>query len=560
MSKKSKPKHIKKLMVIAVVLLFAFMFYPSNVVQAADDDGDGLDNLIEDWLLRRYSPILHFTSGENFYPVDANHSIAISELWHWSGVLKVQDPDPTEGTLTGPSSDHFLKNKLGSYENIRDNYKANEALLGYKVYGHVRDYSGYRFVQYWFFYIYNDGSVNQHEGDWEMIQIKLDTSTNTPISAQYSQHHSGESAVWGDVEKTGEQPHVYMARGSHANYFRSYQGKVGFENDEVAADGKVLSNTTYTLENLGEQGIPLNGNVWINWEGRWGNWEYLPDAEIGFAGPRSPGWGENQEKYSDPATWASSLFIVDSLWFALCWFMYYLLYIILVIIGLLILRKIYKIYKVKKEGGLMVGKVVKTRAGVGIAIGFVAIGLTVYALFVPWYSVLADIASPTVTTAGEVFLIDGIDGVQVNFLVTGTGMTPLFSLGIPFSLIVGAGIVFNMLDIIGVKDPKKLGNGYLKSGVFFIIFLGLLLLLMTQFEAIMYAFAQGMTLPPEAIEVAQAISQSPFAGAVTKTFYSGTVSITFIWGFAIGGMLLLAAAIIKILAGLIVRSAPSDFA
>jgi hypothetical protein len=41
-------------------------------------------------------------------------------------------------------------------------------------------------------------------------------------------------AEWKDVEKTGDtHPGVYVALGSHADYFRSYQGKLGTESDIV---------------------------------------------------------------------------------------------------------------------------------------------------------------------------------------------------------------------------------------------------------------------------------------------------------------------------------------
>ncbi|MHA1265252.1 MAG: Vps62-related protein [Candidatus Helarchaeota archaeon] len=555
-----KGKLIKRLTLISLILLLAMIFLPQNTVYAADTDGDGIDNILEDQLLTRFAPRLFFTSGENFYPIDANFSISTSELYRWSGGAHVLvDANPSEASLTGYTDQHFLKSKFASYETLRTNYQANEALLGYKIYGHVLDESGFRYIQFWFFYAYNDGPINQHEGDWEMIQIQCYTN-NTPIAAQYSQHHSGESAAWVEVEKTGDQPHVYVARGSHANYFRPYQGKVGTENDIVDNNGKVLTNATYTIENLGELGTPLNGNNWIDFQGRWGNWASYADANAGFAGPRGPGWGENLEKFTTPTSWAAGLFTVDTLWFILCWIMYYLLYIVLAFIVLWSIRKIYKIYKVQKEGGLLVGNILKTRAGLGVFLGFAALGLTIYALFVPWYSVLADIDSPTITAAGTVFQIDGLNGAQVNFLVTGTGMTPLFSLGIPFSILIAAGIIFNVLDIIGVRDPKKLGNGYIRSGLTFIILLVILVLIMTQFTAIMNAFSGGVALPSEATNVANAISQSPFQGSYSQSFYSGTVNIAFFWGFAIGGIILLISAIVKIIAGFIIRTAPKDFA
>ena len=72
-------------------------------------------------------------------------------------------------------------------------------------------------LSYWFLYAYND-APNKHEGDWEMIVVHLDPAEN-PVQAGYASHRSGLRRAWPDVEKDGEHPLVYVARGSHASYF-----------------------------------------------------------------------------------------------------------------------------------------------------------------------------------------------------------------------------------------------------------------------------------------------------------------------------------------------------
>lgn len=564
LSKTRKTKYLKKFTLVAVVLFILILIMPRNEVQAFNLDGDTLDeDAIENPLLAKFAPRMYFTAGENFYPVDMSYGVAgaggIFELWQWTTPVTnvIVPPDPTEATLTGYTDQYYLKAKAGyDYAGLKADYQSKLGILGYHVYGRVRDFGGNRYVQYWFFYIYNDGPINQHYGDWEMIQITCDTSGNA-ISAQYSQHHGGQSAVWAEVEKTGDHPHVYVAQGSHANYFRSYQGRVGLESDIVAADGAVITDADYgTVENFGELGSQLGGKNWLDYQGRFGNWDNYADGEIGFAGPYGPGYGADSEKMTDPVAWTSGLQVVDSTWFALCWFMYYLLYIVLAIFAILIIRKIYKIIKLKRHGGLLIGEVLKTRAAVGVLFGVVGIGLTVVAIFLPWYSVLADIDSPTITAAGEIFLLDGLNGVSVNFLITGTGMTPLFSLGIPFALIVGMGALLNALDIIGVDKPKKLGNGYIRSGFMFLILILIMVLLMMGMGALAGVF--GITDPPGP-EVLSYIGAHPFGGIYSDNFF-GVVNITFVWGLALGGILLIAAAVVKIFAGLIIRSAPAEFA
>ena len=66
-------------------------------------------------------------------------------------------------------------------QNYRDQYSALRTAhpeLRNRIYGHaVRDKDGSLWLQYWFFYFYNDYhlafDIGLHEGDWEMIQLHL---------------------------------------------------------------------------------------------------------------------------------------------------------------------------------------------------------------------------------------------------------------------------------------------------------------------------------------------------------------------------------------------------
>ena len=98
-----------------------------------------------------------------------------------------------------------------------------------RVYGHWATGSdGRLWLGYWFFYFYNDYNLigplikaGLHEGDWEMIQLRLDANGQEPDLAVYAQHKHAEQRPWNQVERVGEQPVVYPARGSHASYFSS---------------------------------------------------------------------------------------------------------------------------------------------------------------------------------------------------------------------------------------------------------------------------------------------------------------------------------------------------
>jgi hypothetical protein len=99
-------------------------------------------------------------------------------------------------------------------------------------YGRVVRQGGYVVLQYWFFYAFNDWrssfyGVNDHESDWEQITLYLaedETGELAPHWAAYSSHlFFGDDLRrrWDDpeLEKVGDHPVVYVAAGSHANYY-----------------------------------------------------------------------------------------------------------------------------------------------------------------------------------------------------------------------------------------------------------------------------------------------------------------------------------------------------
>jgi hypothetical protein len=154
-------------------------------------------------------------------------------------------------------------------------------------------------LEYWLLYAYNNGQLNNHQADWEVVQVFLDTTGN-PVQSVYSQHGSGENAAWSDVEKSGDHPIVYVAQGSHANYYRSYQGKIGFENDVVADNGKKIEATNFNIVLLGDLGsLPANQN-WLNFDGRWGYWGTDQEVALGNAGPVGPVFNQEGTRWAQP--------------------------------------------------------------------------------------------------------------------------------------------------------------------------------------------------------------------------------------------------------------------
>jgi hypothetical protein len=142
-----------------------------------------------------------------------------------------------------------------------------------RVHGHARrDDQGRLWLQYWCFYYYNDYQLagplvggGKHEGDWEMVQIRLDGSER-PVEAIYAQHRGAETHPWSYVTKapsSADTPLVYVARGSHAAYFRPGAHWTGVWFDNADGRGPRIDPALIVLSD--------DQPAWVAWPGYWGD-------------------------------------------------------------------------------------------------------------------------------------------------------------------------------------------------------------------------------------------------------------------------------------------------
>jgi len=228
-----------------------------------------------------YAPIYYFEGEESCYPLDASYHIDNSDY----NCLDTSEEKCYYDNIHGTIND----------DGVINHYKELMSVYGYTVYYRIYTSGITEVIQYWTFYAFNKGELNQHEGDWEMVQIVF--VNDKPSWVAYSQHHSGQRATWSQVEKDGNHIKVYVSRGSHANYLRSFSGKLGIASDIVGDNGRVLNPSDYTLDTLEDKS-------WIDFEGKWGE---IPDSEgdaiaasiLGQAGPPGPKYRE------DGAMWTS---------------------------------------------------------------------------------------------------------------------------------------------------------------------------------------------------------------------------------------------------------------
>ena len=156
----------------------------------------------------------------------------------------------------------------------------------------------------------------------------------------------------------------------------------------------------------------------------------------------------------------------------------------------------------------------------------------------------------------ELVLIDGVNGVRVNMIQNNQGLTTLFGLGIPFSIIFVSSVFLNFLDIIAVEKPRNLSKTYIFSGITSLIPVIIIIIFIVSLTGLVSSFAGslsgGQPLPNQVTELVSSMSQSPLMGAYSDTINSsGSIDIN--WGLALGSYLFIIAALLKVGAGFILR-------
>jgi hypothetical protein len=511
-------------------------------------------------LAGQYAPVLVFSSGEDFLPVDVSFFIDNSVLRQRQGMdSSVVTESPTVALLSQhPAGDYYLDFSQDTRAGVLSAYDSVKAAGGHPVYVHVKTDGGDTVIQYWIFYAYNDGALNEHEGDWEMAEVVL--RAGQPVQASYTQHTAGQTALWADVEKLdGTHPIVYAARGTHANYFRSYQGKFGLANDYVDGAGTRLQPAELSLVMLSEPSAATGALAWQNFGGRWGNYAKAGDAERGLAGPSTPGFSENKAKWDSPSAWSSGLEQLSPSILTMNYFVSIIPLLIIILLLAMVAWKGYRLMRTVKGKELIIHKLLKGKAAAGIVLVLLGLCVTLLAMVSPWFTLRGTIDTSVIETGGEVtlFSIDGISGVQINTLQDGRGISPLFSLMIPFGIIFLFSVVSTAFSLAGEKNPRKLGNGFIRSGVItgilpFVIII-IIVALMSQIAGVAGSLMQNSSGAQTVQTLLSEIAKSPLQGqsAARFTTYGNA---TFSWGIALGTYLFLIAGVLKIIGGFIIRT------
>jgi hypothetical protein len=200
-----------------------------------------------------YDPIFVFDSQERFHP------------------LAVGSVEAAEATIIGNDgadkgrADLAALPAAGGRMNFPPEPEKKEKKLqeGFGGVGYRREVEGggLTWAQYWLWYLHNPKIflvTGDHEGDWEFVQVGY--GGDTPVCMTVSQHQTGGSRMWWNVERRQGRPVVYVARDSHANFFRPVNQIPEF-GDQGDGKGQTLAELKWEDFDDG----------WATWPGRWGN-------------------------------------------------------------------------------------------------------------------------------------------------------------------------------------------------------------------------------------------------------------------------------------------------
>jgi len=193
-------------------------------------------------LLKKYAPVLYFDSEEKFYPWGIYSILDHSDLKNLGqNLLSNPRLKDLEEDLHG--EEHYLDMRnVIPYINVPDNPEEIWGKYPILIYG--RQYEPPNdpdkiVLQYWFFYPYDD-FTNDHEGDWEMMQIILNKATEEPEEVGYSHHWDGNRDLWNNIHTTigGTHSKVFVTAGGHGCWIT--EEARGQDKNKARGNGKVL--------------------------------------------------------------------------------------------------------------------------------------------------------------------------------------------------------------------------------------------------------------------------------------------------------------------------------
>lgn len=255
------------------------------------------EELAPEQLLAQYQPVTVFDATEAFTPTSVDDFLAGADLQQLGNDAAYHSAElppaglPVKGD--GWRLDYRGCSPSGGLAAVACYAAAADGPS--VVYGRYEVRAGTIVLQYWYFYADDFWSLQYppsafawqaHEGDWEVITVVLDDEQN-PVEAAYSQHCTGESRTWANVQKVGTHPVDYVATGSHANLFAPGLHPISLScypapiqailqqnhvtpYDFVLVPGRTLGPGSTAVERVNE-----NAPRWLRFPGTWGEDQFI---------------------------------------------------------------------------------------------------------------------------------------------------------------------------------------------------------------------------------------------------------------------------------------------
>jgi hypothetical protein len=202
-----------------------------------------------------HEPIFKFHSTEGYHP------LAVESVEEVGEGIVMPGESRTKGISLDSLPDDGLRMVLPTKKLPTEEARLQKGELARVGYRQTVKGGGLEWAQYWLWYLYNPKRffvAGEHEGDWEFVQVGY--GGGVPVCMTCSQHKSGGARWWWELELKDGRPVVYVACGSHANYFEPRKAQTELDDE---ADG-----TGMELDSIEWRDFSPS---WVSWPGRWGN-------------------------------------------------------------------------------------------------------------------------------------------------------------------------------------------------------------------------------------------------------------------------------------------------
>lgn len=309
---------------VVALLCAVLALVPLAPAGAQDAPAGPAPSAAEVALAERYAPVVRLqerpgdgscSQGEPYEPIDVellfdNEEVALRGPWDRTNVVQVgPSAERLSGGLWGYHLD-FPGDPLDpgcGYAEWSERLSEGTPATAYARVVGEPGFPDRIALQYWFYYVFNDWN-NNHEGDWEMIQIVFpaggaeEALSVEPIEVGYSQHASAERAAWGEDKLElvdGTRPVVHPAAGSHANFYENQlylmrSEAEGMGCDDAGGDYRELRPDIDVIPTA--RADHLMTHPWLGFDGRWG------EKQSGvFNGPTGP---NDKRQWTEPISWS----------------------------------------------------------------------------------------------------------------------------------------------------------------------------------------------------------------------------------------------------------------